>query len=218
MSGGSGRSRIPCRRGAWPADSAPGRGGYESAPGRPAAHQSARSCGVVLVRRTEVVGKRDTPRIYEKMMLAARLAATRRAKAGLTAPFFAGTLEASNAARSQSIGQRRPSSSSNTRCSLRHTPASFQSRSRRQQVFRRRSPFPAGASPKGSAPEHEQDAREHLAVIQQRSPAPRLAPPTREQRLDPPPQSVPDQFRRHASLLQPADPTSIFQPGFVRRS
>ena len=48
-------------------------------------------------------------------------------------PFFAGTLEASGAARDQSMAYAASSSSSKTRCNLCQTPAPLQSRSRRQQ-------------------------------------------------------------------------------------
>jgi hypothetical protein len=90
--------------------------------------------GVVLVRWAELDREGKPPRVYQHMVLRARFAAIRR-MAGLVAPFFAGTLDASSAARDQSMAAAACSSSSRTWCSARHTPASFQSRSRRQQVM-----------------------------------------------------------------------------------
>ena len=67
--------------------------------------------------------------------LRALLASIRRVGAGLLAPLFAGTAELSSAARSQWIFPAASSLSSRTWCSRAQTPASCQSRKRRQQVM-----------------------------------------------------------------------------------
>jgi hypothetical protein len=72
------------------------------------------------------------------------LSTVRRVGARLLAPPFAHTFETSSAARDQSIRSACPSSSSITRCSRSHTPASCQSRSRRQHVLPEPQPISCG--------------------------------------------------------------------------
>ena len=155
--------------------------------------------------RPQLNGEGEAPRVYQHMMLRARFTAIRRIRPGFVAPFFAGTLEASSAARDQSMADAALSSSSKTWWSLRHTPGSFQSRSRRQ---------PAAAHllgehlPGDAAPEHEENAGQHGSVRKRGPPALRTAPPPWKQRRDPRPQPVAHQRRRHAVLLQRLDLTS----------
>jgi len=91
--------------------------------------------GIVLVRRTEQGRQRKSSRVDHNMVLRARFASVRRIRASFFAPLLAGTLEASSAALCQSMADAALSSSSKTWCNRFHTPASFQSRSRRQQVI-----------------------------------------------------------------------------------
>jgi hypothetical protein len=87
------------------------------------------------------VGRRDvddeghTLAVDDQVLLGAEFPAVRRVRAGLRAPPFARTLEASSDTRDQSILSARPSSSSSARWSRSHTPATCQSRSRRQHVI-----------------------------------------------------------------------------------
>ena len=87
------------------------------------------------------VGRRDvddeghTLAVDDQMLLGAEFPSVRRVRAGLRAPPFARTLEASSDTRDQSILSARPSSSSRARWSRSHTPASCQSRRRRQHVI-----------------------------------------------------------------------------------
>jgi hypothetical protein len=68
------------------------------------------------------------------MALRARFAAIRRVGTDDVAPLLAGMLAESSEARLQSIRSASPSRSNNVRCRASHTPASCQSRRRRQQV------------------------------------------------------------------------------------
>ena len=89
--------------------------------------------------------QRDAAGIRKEMMLRARLAAIRRIRAGVVPPFFAGTLLESRAARDQSSWPASPNASSSTWWSAYHTPASCQSRSRRQQVMPLPQPISCGS-------------------------------------------------------------------------
>jgi hypothetical protein len=102
--------------------------------------------GVGDVGRAQLDGEWDALAIDEKVVLGAGPAAIRRVRADLIgAPFFAGTFEPSIAARDQSIAPWAPSSSSTTRCSLGHTPASVQSRILRQHVTPEPHPISSGS-------------------------------------------------------------------------
>jgi hypothetical protein len=85
--------------------------------------------------------QRNTLPIRHQMVLGPRFAPIGRARAdrlGRWPPFFsplAGTVELSMLARLQSIRSASPSRSSSTRCRSHQTPASCQSRRRRQQVI-----------------------------------------------------------------------------------
>ena len=89
---------------------------------------------VVDVGRGERYCERDALAVGNKVALRARLAAIRRGLADPCAPLFAGTLAESRQALDQSSRSASPRRSSKTRCRRRHTPASCQSRSLRQQV------------------------------------------------------------------------------------
>jgi hypothetical protein len=90
---------------------------------------------IVEVGRRHLHTQGDAVLIDEEVILRAWPAPVGRIRAGFWAPFFAGTIEASSAARSQAILSARPSSSSKSWCNRSQTPACCQSRSRRQQVI-----------------------------------------------------------------------------------
>jgi len=90
---------------------------------------------VVPVRAGDDGCERGTAPIYHNMALRARFAAIRRVGSGRGAPLFAGTLALSRHPRSQSIWSASPRRSKSARWSRSQTPASCQSRSRRQQVM-----------------------------------------------------------------------------------
>src|SRR5215212_3142363 len=91
----------------------------------------------------------ETLAVDQQMVLAARLAAIRRIRAGNFAPLFAGTSRLSTLARDQSISSAIPSWSSSARCRPSHTPASCQSRNRRQHVTPLPQPISLGNSAQG---------------------------------------------------------------------
>lgn len=93
--------------------------------------------------------ERDSLGVDHKMALRARFSAIRRIWAGFFAPPGAGTLPASMLARDQSIWSDRDNRSNNTRCSCSHTPASCQSRNRRQQVMPLPQPSSGGSISQG---------------------------------------------------------------------
>jgi hypothetical protein len=80
-------------------------------------------------------GERDPVSVGHNMPLRARFAAIRWIRPGFGAPPGAGTLAESSDARDQLIWSACPSLSSSSWCTLCHTPASCQSRRRRQQVI-----------------------------------------------------------------------------------
>ena len=128
---------------------APARWSGAAAHGQHSVEQVLEPLGVVLVGWPELNGEGEALRVYQQMVLRARFAAIRRIRAGLVAPLFAGTLEASSAARDQSMADAALSSSRMTWCSFRQTPASFQSRSRRQQVMPLPQPISWGSISQG---------------------------------------------------------------------
>ena len=77
----------------------------------------------------------EAPAVDRDMPLGARLAAIGRIRADGSPPFFARRLALSTHTRDQSIRSAAPSLSRRTRWRACHTPASCQSRSRRQQVL-----------------------------------------------------------------------------------
>ena len=88
--------------------------------------------------------------VDHKMALRARFSFIRRIRAGACAPFLAGTLAESTEARVQSILPASPSLSSKSWCNFSHTPASCQSRRRRQQVMPLPQPISGGNISHGS--------------------------------------------------------------------
>ena len=121
-----------------------------AADGRDGVDEALEERDFVDVGRGEERGERDPVGVRNKMALRARFAAIRRIRPGRCAPLFAGTMDASIAARVQSIrsaSRSRASNSSWRRC---QTPASFQSRSRRQHVIPEPQPNSCGRSSHGS--------------------------------------------------------------------
>ena len=108
-------------------------------------NQDFKEAAVVDVCRGEPDGKRDALCIGDEVSLRSGSAAIGRIGAGLLAPLLAGTDALSTQARLQSMAPARPSRSSRTRCSLSHTPAACQSRSRRQQVIPDPQPISCGS-------------------------------------------------------------------------
>ncbi len=93
--------------------------------------------------------KRNSLPVDHNMALRARFAFIRRIRPGCWAPFLAGTVAESTAARDQSILPVSPNLSKSTWCNLSHTPASCQSLSRRQQVMPLPQPISGGSISQG---------------------------------------------------------------------
>ncbi len=104
---------------------------------------------VVDIGGTQDYRERDTPPVRHNMALRARFSLICRIRPGLLAPLFDPTLAESKDARDQSIFSASPRRSRGTRCSLRHTPTSCQSRSRRQQVLPEPQPISLGSISQG---------------------------------------------------------------------
>ena len=116
-------------------------------------------------------------------------------------PPGAGTAAESSAARSQSMRSAWASSSRSTWCSLRQTPAWYQSRSLRQHVIPLPHPISAGKYSQGMRLQHEQDPRQRRPVRHPGPSALGLRRLRREQRRDPRPERIRQQFLRHGTLL-----------------
>ncbi len=101
--------------------------------------------GVVAVRSSQQRGERATAALDHTMALRPRFAAIRGIRTDEVAPLLAGMLAASNEARLQSIWSASPRRSSSLRCSRSQTPASCQSRKRRQQVTPEPQPISRGS-------------------------------------------------------------------------
>ena len=93
--------------------------------------------------------ERDSLSVDHKMALRARFSAIRWVRPRLFAPPGAGTLAESSEARDQSIWSDSPRRSSNTWWILFHTPASRQSRRRRQQIMPLPHPISWGSNSQG---------------------------------------------------------------------
>jgi hypothetical protein len=111
------------------------------ADGGDAIEQQIEGLGVVDVGGRYERDKRDALPVDNDVVLRAELPAIGGVRPRLFAPLFAGTLEASSAARSQSMRSASPNSSSMNLCSFCQTPAVCQSRSRRQQVMPQPAPI-----------------------------------------------------------------------------
>jgi hypothetical protein len=105
--------------------------------------------GVVAVGSAQERGERAAAALDHNMALRARFAAIRRGGTDEVAPFLAGILALSKEARLQSIWSASPRRSSNSRCSRSQTPASCQSRKRRQQVTPEPQPSSGGSISQG---------------------------------------------------------------------
>ena len=104
---------------------------------------------VVNVCRGEADGEREAPGIGNEVAFGPGAAAIGRVGAGLLAPLLAGIEALSTQARLQSMAPARPKRSSRTRWSRSHTPASCQSRSRRQHVMPDPQPISCGSISQG---------------------------------------------------------------------
>ena len=104
---------------------------------------------LVDVGRGQEDGERDALPVDHKMALRALFAAIRWILPGLFAPPGEGTVEASIAARLQSMRSAWPSRSKRTWWRRSQTPASCQSRSRRQQVIPEPQPISGGSISQG---------------------------------------------------------------------
>ena len=104
---------------------------------------------VGVVGRAQAERQRDTLAVVEHVLLRAGTPPVGRIAAGDLAPLFAGTSRLSRLARDQSIRSALPSRSSSVRCKRSQTPASCQSRSRRQQVTPLPQPISGGSSSHG---------------------------------------------------------------------
>src|SRR5829696_9340955 len=90
---------------------------------------------VVPLGAAQERGERETGSLDHNMALRPRFAAIRRVRSDEIAPLLAGILALSSETRLQSIWPAPPSRSSSSWCRASQTPASCQSRSRRQQVM-----------------------------------------------------------------------------------
>ncbi len=89
---------------------------------------------VVCVDSGEAHRQRDTVAIHHEVVLGTGLAPIRRVRAGGFAPLFARTLRLSTLVRLQSTAASSPSQFKSRSCSASQTPATCQSRRRRQHV------------------------------------------------------------------------------------
>jgi len=104
---------------------------------------------VVAVRRCERRGQRCALTIADHVVLGARPTAIDRGGPSLPAPPLARTCELSTTALDQSSSPASCNSSNSTWCKRSHTPASFQSRKRRQHVIPDPQPISCGRSSQG---------------------------------------------------------------------
>ncbi|PWK84461.1 hypothetical protein C8D88_10876 [Lentzea atacamensis] len=122
---------------------------------------------VVAVGAGQCHGQGHAAAVGDQVVLGARPGAVDRARTGFGPPFTVLTDEESTAARDQSNVPTDCKFASSSSCSRGHTPASAQSRSRRQHVMP--DPYPSSCG-KNSHPdarvEYEQDAAQRLAVIE----------------------------------------------------
>jgi hypothetical protein len=104
---------------------------------------------IMDVGRRQRHRERDPGAVGHHMALAARFAAIRRIRAGGLAPLLAGTLAESSEARDQSSLSAACRRRRMAWCSASQTPASCQSRSRRQQVIPLPQPISCGSISQG---------------------------------------------------------------------
>ncbi len=101
---------------------------------------------IVPVRTADQYHQRNASRVYDDVPLGAEFSPVRGVGARLLAPRGLGTDEPSTLARLQSIWSCSRRRTSMAWCSFCHTPAAFQSRSRRQQVMPLPNPSSCGRS------------------------------------------------------------------------
>lgn len=104
---------------------------------------------VMAVGPGQEAGQRNTLAIGDQVPFGAGLAAIGRVRSDRVAPLLAGMLALSRLARSQSMRSPSPRRSRSVRCKRSQTPASCQSRRRRQQVTPEPHPSRAATSPRG---------------------------------------------------------------------
>ena len=104
---------------------------------------------IVAVGPSEDGCQRDAVRVRDDVMFGAVLPAIRRVGADLRPPKTARTEALSTTAREKSIWSAPRSRASKARCTSSHTPASCQSRSRRQHVMPEPQPISWGKSSQG---------------------------------------------------------------------
>ncbi len=113
-------------------------------------HQRQQLCDVVTIRSGQLEGHhRPSLAIHQQMMLRAQFAPIYWIWACFFPPCIARTEAESTMARDQSILSAALSLSKSTWCSRIHTPATFQSRSRRQQVIPQPQPISFGRYSQG---------------------------------------------------------------------
>jgi hypothetical protein len=114
--------RTPARPASWPLG------------GEDGVDERQRLAFVVHVGSRQQGSQRQSPAVYDQMVLAARLPSVRGVRARLGPPFVARTLLESNEARLQSMSPFCPNSPSSTRWSFSKTPARLHSCSLLQHV------------------------------------------------------------------------------------
>lgn len=112
-------------------------------------HHRNKFCQIVSVCTGQMRNERNTLRICQKMMLAAKLRSIRGIGTRFFPPHTARTDPESTMARDQSIRSAERSSASNVSCSCRHTPASCHSANRRQHVMPEPHPISCGSISQG---------------------------------------------------------------------
>ena len=112
-------------------------------------HQRQQLGHIIAVRTREDDRQRDAIRVRDDVMFGAVLPAIRRVGADLRPPKTARTEALSTTAREKSIWSAPRSRASKARCTSSHTPASCQSRSRRQHVMPEPQPISWGKSSQG---------------------------------------------------------------------
>jgi hypothetical protein len=112
--------------------------------GRDGIEQLLKDHRVVAIGAGQELGQREAGPLDHNMALRARFAAVRWVGPDEIAPLLAGMLALSNETRLQSIRSASPRRSSNVRCNASQTPASCQSRTRRQQVMPEPQPSSCG--------------------------------------------------------------------------
>ena len=120
-----------------------------SSDGRDGIESYLQHLGVMHVGGRKYGGQGQPATLYHKVVLRARAAASDRTRAGFLAPFGAGTEHESKQARLQSSRAASAKRCKSTWCRAAHTPASCQSRSRRQHVMPEPQPISGGNNSQG---------------------------------------------------------------------